>query len=486
MKPLTSSIRRQLLSWLLVPIITLWVVSAAITYILAIDFANNAYDSALLDSARAVSSRLVFKATATTVDLPPAAQEILKWNAKDDFFYQVLTSKGKLISGDDDVPEPVWGELTKQASFRDEKINSHEVRIVSLQIPIPDKPNNDFIVVQVAETLQGREELIDNIILGVVVPQLILIILATLAVWFGVARGLRPLKELQVAVASRSPSDLRPLVADSAPKEVKPLVNEINQLLDRLREDREAQKRFVANAAHQLRTPLAGLKTQTELAERYKDPAELKHSLRQIRTSADRATRLVQQLLALARVEPAAYKSTRREPVDINGIARDATTELVPQAIQKSIDLGFEGLATSRLVLGESGSLHEMCINLIENAILYTQSGGKVTVRVADLERTSLVVEDNGPGIPEAERERVFERFYRPLGNGVDGSGLGLAIVREIADAHGAVVTISGGPDGVGTAFSVQFPAPGSASAIPATGTATPPVRPSETQFSRI
>lgn len=484
MKPLTSSIRRQLLTWLLVPIITLWVVSAGITYILAIDFANNAYDSALLDSARAVSSRLVFKPTGTIVDLPPAAQEILKWNAKDDFFYQVLTSKGKLISGDDDVPDPVWAELTKQASFRDSLINRHDVRIVSLQIPIPDKPNNDFIVVQVAETLQGREELIDNIILGVVVPQLVLIILATLAVWLGVARGLRPLKELQVAVASRSPSDLRPLMADAAPKEVKPLVNEINQLLDRLREDREAQKRFVANAAHQLRTPLAGLKTQTELAERYKDPAELKHSLRQIRTSADRATRLVHQLLALARVEPAAYKATRREPVDINGIARDATTELVPQAIQKGIDLGFEGSAVPRLVLGDSSSLHEMCINLIENAILYTQQGGKVTVRLENTDSDVLIVEDNGPGIPESERERVFERFYRPLGNGVDGSGLGLAIVREIADAHGAVVTLSSGPNSVGTMFSIKFPGVG-ATLTPAAGTA-PAIRVSESQVSRI
>jgi two-component system, OmpR family, sensor histidine kinase TctE len=306
--------------------------------------------------------------------------------------------------------------------------------------------------------LQGREDLINHVLLGVVLPQLLLIILAAMAVWFGVARGLRPLRGLQDAVSSRSPSDLRPLVADAAPREVKPLVSAINDLLGRLREDRDAQKRFVANAAHQLRTPLAGLKTQTELAERNLGPEELRHTLRHIRTSVDRATRLVHQLLSLARVEPSAFKTNRLEPVDINCIARDATTELVPQALSKHIDLGFEGLPYPCVLMGDARALFELASNLIENAILYTQPGGKVTVLVESPERPRLLVEDNGPGIPEAEQELVFERFYRALGTSVDGSGLGLAIVREIAETHGASVRLSSRPDGTGTAASVQFP----------------------------
>ncbi len=455
MKPWQLSIRRQLLCWLLAPIMTLWLVGAAITYFLAIDFANSAYDDSLLDSARAISTRLRFQGSQPDVDLPPAALAILKHNDKDEFFYQVLTSDGRLVTGDDSMPEPVWQNISKEADFRDEKIGMHDVRIAAIEIPIPDRRNNEFVVIQVAETLQGREELLNNIVLGVVLPQLILIILSAAAVWLGVARGLKPLKNLQDAVSSRSPSDLRPLAADNAPKEVKPLVIAINELLDRLRQDRQAQKRFVANAAHQLRTPLAGLKTQTELAERYKDPEELRHSLRQVRTSADRATRLVHQLLSLARVEPSALISVRHESVNLNSVARDASKELVPLALAKQIDLGFEEHAGQAILSGDAKSLYEMASNLIENAILYTQKGGKVTVRVE--KGPCLVVEDNGPGIPAEERERVFERFYRLLGNNVDGSGLGLAIVREIAQAHEAQVAISPGPDNSGTTVAVQF-----------------------------
>lgn len=459
MKPWLYSIRRQLLCWLLIPIVSLWLVGAVITYILAVDFAGQAYDTALLDSAHAVSSRLSFNGSTPIFDLPPVALAILKYNDQDDLFYQVLTSKGILISGDNAIPPPHWTDLSKEPDFRDEHIGVHQVRVVSIAVPIPNKQNNDFIVIQVAETLQGREEITGNIILGVVLPQFVLIVFSAAAVWFGVARGLKPLRDLQDDVSARNASDLRSVASDNVPKEVKPLVNSINELLQRLREDREAQKRFVANAAHQLRTPLAGLKTQTELAERQTEPAELKHSLRQIRTSADRATRLVHQLLALARVEPAVFKTARKEAVDINGIARDATKELVPLALQKNIDLGFEGLTRAHIVSGDAKSLYEMFSNLIENAILYTQNGGKVTVRIEDKDVAALVVEDNGPGIPEQERERVFERFYRSVENhNVEGSGLGLAIVREIAEAHDADVTLYTGPGGVGTSIAVEFP----------------------------
>jgi two-component system sensor histidine kinase TctE len=269
---------------------------------------------------------------------------------------------------------------------------------------------------------------------------------------------LRPLKEVERAVAARSPADLRELPADSAPREVQPLVIAINELLLRLQEDRAAQKRFVANAAHQLRTPLAGLKTQTDLASRYNDPDELHQSLANIRTSADRAARLVQQLLSLARVEPAVYAPPKHQQVNLNGIVREVTSELVPQALAKNIDLGFEGFEQPCLIMGDRENLYEMTVNLVENAILYTQSGGKVTVRLENLQQPRLVVDDNGPGIPAEERERVFERFYRTLGTSVSGSGLGLSIVQEIAEIHDAVVRLTSGPDGTGTSAIVQFP----------------------------
>ena len=274
----------------------------------------------------------------------------------------------------------------------------------------------------------------------------------------GIARGLAPLGRLKEAVESRNPADLRPLSEENVPKEVKPLVFAINNLLQRLQEDRESQKRFLSNAAHQLRTPLAGLKTQTELALRQKDPAEVMESLEHISISASRATRLAQQLLALARVEPSVFKNIARESLDINTVARDATKELVVQAMAKKIDLGFEGSDAPQVIAADRASLYEMMFNLIENAVFYTQRGGSVTVSIkASNGSPVFAVEDNGPGIPPAERQHVFERFYRVLGNKENGSGLGLAIVREIADAHEADVVLKDGSNNSGTLVEVQF-----------------------------
>jgi two-component system sensor histidine kinase TctE len=286
----------------------------------------------------------------------------------------------------------------------------------------------------------------------------VLIILSGLAVWLGVARGLAPLGRLKEAVESRNPSDLRPLSEENVPKEVKPLVMAINKLLNRLQEDRDSQKRFLSNAAHQLRTPLAGLKTQTELALRQKEQTDIKESLQHIHTSASRATRLAQQLLALARVEPSVFKNLTRERLDLNKVARDATQELVMQAIAKKIDLGFEECSSAQFIAGDRSSLHEMMFNLIENAVFYTQSGGSITVRVeSDKQGPVFCVEDDGPGIPASERELVFERFYRVLGNKESGSGLGLAIAREIASAHGASIEIGDGENKRGTLVRVSF-----------------------------
>lgn len=459
MKPFTSSIRRHLLCWLLMPIVSLCVVGALITYILAVGFATEAYDAAMLETAHSLHNRLHQDNSRLQVDLPPAAVALLKHGDKDVFFFQVIDDDGKLLSGDKYIPDPPPDEkVSQEPLFYYGMINSTEVRICALIVSVSGEPTRR-LTLKTAETTVGRTQLIQSILLGVVAPQLVLIILAGLAVWLGVARGLAPLQILKEAVESRNPTDLRLIDCVNVPKEVKPLVVALNNLLTRLQEDREAQKRFVSNAAHQLRTPLAGLKTQTELALRYRDPEELRQSLKHISTSADRATRLAQQLLALARVEPSVFQSYELEAIDLNKIARDATRELVPQALSKEIDLGFEGNSIPQLVHGDAGSLHELATNLIDNAILYTQCGGNVTVRVISSARGPLlVVEDNGPGIPVSERKQVFERFYRVLGGNTRGSGLGLNIVREIADAHKANVELRDGVGGTGTKVEVCFP----------------------------
>ncbi len=462
MKPFTSSIRRQLIAWLVIPILTIWLIGAAATYVFAINFATDAYDNALLDSARTLIARLRFDPDHIKVDLSPEAQAIFKEGTKlDKFFYQVIGPTGTIRAGDTDIPAPdaeALDGIEEEPDFRQGKINGEDVRIGLVNVPVPGQPGKR-VLIQVAETLNGRHDLTNEILLAVVGSQLVLIVLSALAVYLGVKRGLAPLKTLQQAIASRSRRDLSPVAEEGAPQEVRPLVQEINHLLSRLKEDIEAQRRFVANAAHQLRTPLAGLKTQTEFALRQTEPEDLREALKQIQSSTDKATHLVNQLLALARSEPGSMRSQEPEQVDLSTIAREATTDLVPQALKKEIDLGFEG-AGPAVVSGDPLALRELTSNLIDNAVRYTQPGGKVTVNVSSNGSVELRVDDNGPGVPAEERERVFERFYRVLGSGVSGSGLGLAIVREIAQSHMADVSLADGPEGGGTSVTVKFPPP--------------------------
>lgn len=314
-------------------------------------------------------------------------------------------------------------------------------------------------MVQVAETRNKRDILAHEILFGMLLPELLLIVLIGLLVWFGVERGLRPLSTLQREISSRSHRDLSPLREQNAPHEVCALIRAMNDLLARLSEALSSQQRFIADAAHQLRTPLAGLKTQTELALRQDELAEVRQTLQQIHTATGQSTHLVNQLLSLARAEPGASRAPATETINLSELARDATTEWVPRALARNIDLGFDAAPHAAYIEGNALLVMEMLRNLLDNAIRYTQSAGQVTVRVAaERDRVLLSVEDNGPGIPQAERERAFESFYRVLGTGTEGCGLGLSIVREIADSHDAEVRLGPGASGSGTLAYVAFP----------------------------
>lgn len=467
------SIRRQLLCWLMIPIIVILAVDTFVANIMAVEFANDAYDDSLIDSASAVASRINFDAKSgrPVLDLSKSALSFLKSNQKNKIYYQVLDSDGRCIAGENTIPPPTSALSASEPDVHSGKVKNQKVRIASLITKSPDGSN--FYIVQLAETTVSRNELIRTIILMILLPQLAIIAFTAGVIWFGVRRGLMPLRALESSVSRRSPTDLKPLSEAGSPKEVKPLVASINHLLERVRDDREAQKRFIANAAHQLRTPLAGLKTQSQLALRLKDPGELHHAVKLMGSSAERANRLVNQLLTLARVAPTRYN--RQAPICLEEIACHASSEVVPQAVAKNIDLGFECNLSSSVIEGDSENLHEMMVNLIENAVIYTPEGGKVTVSLKESKAATtatadsaasaatsptlvFAVEDNGPGIPEEERERVFERFYRVLGSGAAGSGLGLSIVHEIALKHGASVCISTGINGCGTRVEVSFP----------------------------
>jgi two-component system sensor histidine kinase TctE len=436
-------------------------VEVAFSYGLAVKLATESYDKGLYDDVVAISRCVKRKGDNLFVDVPPAALSILRDDPSDKVFYQVLDSNCKVIAGDTNMPalKPNAALMANQSDFRDGIIDGEQVRIAALNVTIPGEPHR-AVFVQVGETMHQRVSVERQILLGIIVPQFGFLALSALLVWFGVRRGLMPLSAVRDAVASRTPADMRPLSLEQVPKEVRPLVLAINELLHRLEQDLQAQRRFVANAAHQLRTPIAGLKTQTEVAIRQTDPAELKHTLAQIHTGAERAARLANQLLALARAEPGAVDSNFWRQFDLNQSARTACKEFVPQALAKNVDLGFDGTDAVN-ILGDGASVHELVCNLIHNAVQYTPPGGHVTVRVEQVgtegTHADLIVEDDGPGIPAQERERVFERFYRVTDSKVSGSGLGLAIVREIARLHGAKVSLEDGPDAVGARVRVRF-----------------------------
>jgi two-component system sensor histidine kinase TctE len=335
-----------------------------------------------------------------------------------------------------------------------------EIRVAYMFAQVPGM--RGAVLVQVAESDNKRRRLASEIIGDVLAAQFFIVPIALLFVWLGLSRGVEPLHELQAGIRARAPDDLSPIDEANVPEEVRPLVRAFNELIARLDASLRAQSRFVSDAAHQMRTPLAGLKMQAEIAMRQRDPVNLQHAMRQIVASADRASHLVTQLLALARADVDAPRPL--EPNDLDALARDVARDWVLRAQEREIDLGYEPPAAPAWVQGERLLLRELLNNLIDNALRYSRPGGRVTVRVTGGAEAALEVEDEGIGIPEGERELVFERFYRVLGTDTEGSGLGLAIVRGIATLHGAQVALFPNPRGRGTLARVVFAAiePGS------------------------
>jgi len=490
-----APLRRQLLLWLLPPIIVLWSASAWLTYTLAYRFATIAYDRALHDSAIALAGQLrIDRSGRVVVDLPQIAQKVLVSDLRDRVYYAVSGPKGEFVMGYSGMPAPPdRGPQVRRAvappdpvedtdagsgpdielpppRFYQAEYRGQPVRIAAMSVPLESLSAGQVdghALVQVGETLVERREMARDVLIATLLPQLALMLLMTGIVYVGIGRGVAPLEALRREIENRSVRDLTPVKEDRAPPEVRRLVRSLNALLGRMSTTLAAQQRFIADAAHQLRTPTAALKTQVELAQRASDPAETLARLAQIHAAADRNGRLVNQLLSLARAEPGRTEPMARHPVDIIDIARAATEHWVPQAIARSIDLGFEAGCPRAdgpvAVSGDALMLTEMLGNLIDNALRYTQPGGTVTVGIArgvdhGQPAVLLSVEDNGPGIPEVERERVFERFHRVLGTGTEGAGLGLAIVREIARAHAGRVELATATGGTGVRFTVVLP----------------------------
>ena len=447
-----SSVRRRLLTWLLIPLIVLLVAGAVAAYYLALNSATKAYDRALADPVLALSNHVRVQDGRVILDLPPVALEVLKIDEYDRVYLSVMGPGDELIAGDPGLPgHPRIALENKIPQFYDGIYQKQKVRVAALAI----KRGNETLLIQVAETLVKRDRLVWEILLGEVVPEVLVALVAVALIWFGVGRGLAPLDRLRTEIAARTSRDLRPVPEDHAPLEVQPVVRSLNDLLGRLKESIGSQERFIANAAHQLRTPLAGLQAQVELAMR--DPAnrDMPGQLKKIHQATTRSVHLANQLLVLARAEPAGRDTASMETVDLSETMDEVAGEWVPRAMLKKIDLGFE--IKPEFIRGDALLIKELLSNLIDNAINYTPEGGRITVRCRSDAGVILEVEDNGVGIPLEQRELVMERFYRVADTPGRGSGLGLAIVKEIAELHDASLELLTPELGAGTLVRVRF-----------------------------
>lgn len=451
----------EILDWMLAPLLFLWPVSMALEYYVSVSIASAAYDRELDAKVRALASALVVKDGRIATRLDAQAPLLIGGDEGENAF-SVRGQDNELLAGNPSLPsiEFTLDLVPNRVYFTDHEALGMRAGYMFAQVP----GGTSAALVQFAETEDKRRRLASEIIGRVLASQFIIVPVAVLLVWFGLSKGISPLNDIRAKIRARRPNDLSPIAANDAPQELQPFVESINDLMGRLDGNIRAQRRFVADAAHQMRTPLAGLKTQAELVLRQTRREDVEHSVRQIAASVDRTTHMVNQLLSLARAEADGAVVLRR--VDLARIAREATAELVGRALERGIDLGYDGPEAAVALEGNPPLLRELIVNLVDNALRYTPAGGRITVRVAAAgAEARLDVEDTGIGIPPEDREFVFERFFRAP-NALEyaatgespGSGLGLAIVREIAHQHRAVVTIDDPPDGgPGTVFRVTF-----------------------------
>ena len=464
-EPSRRSLLGEILDWMLAPLFLLWPMSIAITYVVAQNLANTPYDLSLANALQVLGQQVEATDDVVALRMSSSARLALRIRENDGVFWKALGPNGDLLGGDGDLPTPerTPSDLPNTIYYENHALRDFEIRIAYTWMDLSTRGIGPVLLVA-AESVDRRTQLANDIIKGVIIPQFIVLPIAVVLVWFGLSRGVAPINALQKRLRARRPDDLSPIDERQAPSEIGPLITAMNDLLSRLEATLLAQKRFVADAAHQLKTPLAGLRTQAELAMREKPTANTQASLEQIIAGTSRATRLVNQLLLMANAENP--NTTEMPPTDLTHLAREQIQKWVYVALGKGIDLGFEGPEHPIYIKGQSLLLSEALNNLIDNALRYTPAPGHITVSLYEQrDEIVLAVEDSGPGIAVEERERVFDRFYRVLGSGVDGSGLGLAIVREIAQRHQArvIVTeshrISAEPSATGARIEIHFSA---------------------------
>jgi two-component system sensor histidine kinase TctE len=440
-----ASLRRRLLGWILLPLAGLIGINAWVAYGNAVQAANEAYDRSLYLAARTLAEELEWRDGRVQLDMMKAAGFLFENHTGSRLFYKVETPTGRWLAGVEALPDvPVVGQSAVKyfalVQFDDGVYLNQPVRLAQLTHVMEDADVKEpLLKITVAETMEARQQLIQSILWDTLGSQGLLLLAAALLVLWGVQRGIRPLEVFRQQLARKADDDFSPIHPPDLPRELRPLIETLNSYLDRLGRLIDIRKRFLDNAAHQLRTPLTALKTQLALVQRNAEPEQSEALLMAARQTTDDAVRLTEQLLAMTRVEHAREMHSPHT-VDLVDLARRVTQEHLMRAHQLGDDLGLEVQVAQCEVQGVDLLLHEALSNLIDNAIHHGPVGTHITVRVGEF---WLEVEDDGPGIAPEHQAHVFERFYRAAPSGVNGSGLGLAIVKEIANQHGAVIEVT-------------------------------------------
>ena len=448
-----GSLRIQLLAWVVLPLAGLAAINLWTSHGNARATADLVTDRMLMASARAIAEQVAVKDGVLDATIPPAAIEMFDTGDRDSVYYHVETAGGRLLTGYPDLPKAARrGSI--ETGFRD-----HRLRLATLSHTVigagPDSP----ITVTVGVTLGGHDAMVKRLWLSAFGQQLALVAIAGVFVLLGLRRGLAPLIRLSDAVRSPGRSDLDPIEVTGAQSEIRPLIEALNAYMARVRAQMAAQRRFIADAAHQLRTPLALLSTQASYALRESAADRRREALVALQASSGKLARLAEQLLTLSRAEPGSRRP-RADRIDLSEAARQVLEAHAPKAVERNIDLGLEETGPVP-VIGDGTMLREMIVNLVDNALRYTPAGGSVTVKLtATGDEAELTVIDSGPGIPVEEREHVFERFYRIAGSAEEGSGLGLAIVHEVVENAGGSVTLGDAAAG-GLKVEVRLPLAG-------------------------
>ena len=438
----TYSLQRLFLIRLLVILVPFAVVVLWGAYFVTLHFANAAFDRSLARRAYALADQVEVVRGKVVFDLPQKAHSVLEFDPTDIFYFRIIGANGEPVAGTTNLKTPALWRYPEegQVKYFDTRIDEDRVRVAVYNLSLKGTRARGDAMILAGETTAKRVGLANDVLLTVFLPMIVVVLLLIYAISLGVKMSLKPVHAIRQAIASRSASDLEPIEMQGLPTEIEPLLVEMNRLVMDLRSIHDSRQRFLADSAHQLRTPLASMRAQTELLGRSVQDAASREVLDGLLSSLDRQGRLVTQLLALSRVEDV-LTNVKPDDVCLDDLARNIASEWVPRAIERGIDLGFEVPDEPVYLTGNAHALSEALSNILDNALRYCRLGDQVTVRVyREGGSACLTVLDTGPGVPNAALPKIFERFYRAPGVQAPGCGLGLAIVREVVAGHGGEV----------------------------------------------